>query len=145
MPSPTPVSLPNRRSPTADVIAPDGSEIRMLIDERNLARGASMVEVLLSDGQVSRPVFHQTVEEIWYILSGAGHVWRCPPEEPFPDKIPAITVAAGDALAIPTGWSFQFSADTDGELRFLCVTFPPWPGPDEAHPARFGGLGAPTV
>ena len=143
---PTPSIPPlSHRSPDVDVIAPDGSEIRLLVDERHLAWGASMVEVLLPAGQVSRPVYHQTVEEIWYVLSGVGQVWRCPPEEPGPDKMPAILVAPGDALAIPTGWSFQFSAEASSELRFLCLTFPPWPGPDEAQPASFGGLGEPTV
>ena len=128
-----------------DVAAPDGSEIRLLIDDRHLARGASMVEVTLPAGQVSRPVYHQTVEEIWYILEGSGRVWRCPPDAPDPVEVPAASVGPGDALVIPTGWSFQFSAAESEDLRFLCITMPPWPGGDEALPAEYGGLGAPTV
>lgn len=104
-----------------------------------------MVEVVLPAGQVSRPVYHQTVEEIWYVLAGAGQVWRCPPDVVDPASVPPLPVSPGDALVIPTGWSFQFSADVAGELRFLCLTLPPWPGPDEAQPATTGGLGAPTV
>ena len=135
----------SRRSETPDVTAPDGSEIRLLIDERHQARGASMVEVTLPAGQVSRPVYHRTVEEVWYILEGTGHVWRCPPDAPDPSEISEVAVSPGDALVIPTGWSFQFSAGKSEAFRFLCMTLPPWPGEDEALPADYGGLGEPTV
>ncbi len=128
-----------------DVIAPDGSEIRLLIDHRHAAVGASVVEVTLPAGQVSRPVYHRTVEEVWYILEGTGKVWRCPPAADESLLVPALPVAPGDALVIPVGWMFQFSADESGNLRFLCVTMPPWPGNDEAQPAGSGGLGSPTV
>ena len=128
-----------------DVTAPDGSEIRLLIDQRHAAEGASMVEVTLPAGQVSRPVYHRTVEEVWYVLQGAGQVWRCPPGAAEPLLVPALYVELGDALVIPAGWMFQFSADESGDLRFLCLTMPPWPGNDEAQPAGAGGLGSPTV
>ncbi|MDE2937761.1 MAG: cupin domain-containing protein [Chloroflexota bacterium] len=133
------------RSTDPDAIAPDGSEIRLLIDHRHAAVGASMVEVTLPAGQVSRPVFHRTVEEVWYILQGNGQVWRCPTGIEEPSLVSAISVEPGDALVIPTGWMFQFSANESGSLRFLCVTMPPWPGDDEAQPASVGGLGPPTV
>ena len=135
-----PVPPVSRRSPKPDATAPDGSEIRLLIDQRHQATRASMCEVTLGAGQVSRPVWHQTVEEIWYVLEGRGQVWRCPPEAD-PASVTAVGVGPGDALAIPTGWRFQFSADKDAPLRFLCYTSPPWPGPEEAHPAERGGLG----
>ena len=144
-PADTTIPQPSRRPPVADTMAPDGSEIRLLIDERHQARGASMVEVVLPAGQVSKPVYHRTVEEIWYILGGNGQVWRCPPGTDSPADVVPMPVSSGDALVIPTGWSFQFSAEESAALRFLCVTLPPWPGNDEAQPAEFGGLGAPTV
>ena len=134
-----------RRAPDADVIAPDGSQIRLLIDDRHAAKGASMVEVTLPAGQISRPVFHLTVEEVWHVLAGVGQVWRCPPEVSQPENVPALPVSAGDSLVIPVGWSFQFSAGDASDLRFLCLTMPPWPGDEEAQPAQFGGLGAATV
>ena len=140
-----PVPAPGRRNTAPDVIAPDGSEIRLLVDQRHLAVGASMVEVVLPAGQVSRPVYHRTVEEIWYILEGNGLVWRCPEGVEAGRDPPPLAVEPGDALVIPTGWRFQFSAGPSGPLRFLCVTMPPWPGDDEALPAEYGGLGAPTV
>lgn len=139
-----PIPPIGRRASQPDTTAPDGSEIRFLIDQRHQASRASVVEVTLPAGQVSRPVWHQTVEEVWYILEGQGQVWRCPPDED-PSTINPVTVAPGDALTIPTGWRFQFSASEDGPMRFLCVTMPPWPGEDEAQPADYGGLGPATV
>lgn len=133
-----------RRSGQPDAIAPDGSEIRLLIDQRHQARGASMVEVTLAAGQVSRPVWHQTVEEVWYILEGQGQVWRCPPDAE-PCAVKPVPVRTGDALVIPTTWRFQFSASEKGALRFLCLTMPPWPGAEEAQPGDVGGLGPATV
>ena len=133
-----------RRGLEPDATAPDGSEIRLLLDERHHAQKASMVEVTLAAGQVSRSVRHREVEEMWYVLEGHGQVWRCPPDAD-PKSASPLSVAPGDALSIPTGWSFQFSAARDTALRFLCVTIPPWPGEEEAVPVPGGGLGPPTV
>ena len=133
-----------RRSEQPDVTAPDGSEIRLLVDGRHLATKSSMVEVGLPAGEVSRPVYHRSVEEIWYILEGAGHVWRCPPDADA-ESVEPLAVSAGDALVIPTGWRFQFAAGPEAALRFLCHTTPPWPGEDEAVAAEAGGLGEATV
>ena len=55
-----------------DVLAPDGSEIRLLAQT---GRG-SMVHCTLPPGRVSVAVAHRTVEEVWYCLEGAGQVWR---------------------------------------------------------------------
>ena len=140
----TPQLLVGRRNPGPDTYAPDGSEVRFLIDQRHAARRASLVEVTLPPGQVSRPVWHRTVEEIWYVLEGHGQVWRCPPTAK-PAWEGPVAVSSGDALVIPTGWRFQFRADDTEPLRFLCYTSPPWPGPDEAQPAEGGGLGEGTV
>lgn len=136
--------ITGRRSPILDGTAPDGSEIRLLVDRRHWAQQASLVEVTLPAGRVSRPVWHRRVEEVWYILEGRGQVWRCPPGAG-PDTATAVLVEPGDALVIPAQWRFQFSAEKDAPLRFLCYTSPPWPGPEEAQPAESGGLGEPTV
>jgi mannose-6-phosphate isomerase-like protein (cupin superfamily) len=133
-----------------DTIAPDGSEIRLLInagDAPEGARQASFCEVTLPAGQVSRPVWHRTVEEIWYVLAGHGDVWRCPPDLSPAEAaaLPSVSVAPGDALVIPAGWRFQFRAAAAAPLRFLCYTSPPWPGTDEAQPADTGALGPSTV
>ncbi len=145
-----PLLPPSRRAAQPDATAPDGSEIRLLADQRHAATKSSMVEVVLPAGQISRPVYHRTVEEIWYILEGEGQVWRCPPDAASvgPEPVegpPPQPVSPGDALVIPTGWRFQFAAGPNAPLRFLCHTTPPWPGEDEAVAAERGGLGAATV
>lgn len=121
-----------------DAIAPDGSEVYRLVDD---AERASLVEIRLAAGGVSRPVRHRTVEEIWLITAGRGRVWRRPPGE----RGTVISVGPGDGLRIPTGWDFQFAADEGAELRFGCFTSPPWPGAREAQPVESGGLGPPKV
>ena len=135
--------IANRRAEPDDT-APDGSEIRLLIGEPHGATKAGLAEAFLGPAQVSRPVWHKTVEEIWYVLEGAGQVWRCPPDVD-PATVPPVAVYAGDALTIPTKWFFQFASRKDAPLRFLCYTAPPWPGPSEAQPAPVGGLGSPVI
>jgi len=116
-----------------DAIAPDGAEIYF----RELgAKRASLVEVVLGPGGVSRPEQHRTVEEIWYFLAGMGEVWIGGRTE---------RVTEGSTVVIPTGVPFQFRTLGDAPLRFLCFTSPPWPGDDEAFPVGEGGLGVPTV
>ena len=122
-----------------DAIAPDGSEIYFRVGD---AKCASLVEVVLRPGGVSRPVRHQTVEEIWYFLGGEGEVWRRRPDEAAGQT---VTVTEGANVVIPTSWSFQFRCTGSEPLRFLCFTTPPWPGDDEAVPVAAGGLGEPTV
>ena len=141
---PTRIPPVARRSASADTVAPDGSEIRLLVGADQAATLASLCEVTLPAGHVSRPVWHRHVEEIWYVLSGRGLVWRCPPGVD-PESVDPVEVEPGAALTIPTGWRFQFRAGASADLRFLCFTCPPWPGPDEAQPAERGGLGVPTV
>ncbi len=144
-PADNPPPLPlSRRAGRPDATAPDGSEIRLLADGRHAASKSSLVEVTLPAGQISRPVYHRTVEEIWYILEGNGQVWRSPPGAGAASA-PPQPVSPGDALVIPTGWRFQFAAGPGAPLRFLCHTTPPWPGEDEAILADPGGLGPATV
>ena len=135
---------PGRGGVQPDATAPDGSGIRLLIDDRHGATRGSLVVVTLPAGQVSRPVWHRTVEEVWYVLEGRGRVWRCPAGAPA-ESAPPVDVSPGDALAIPTGWRSQFSSAPETPLRFLCFTTPPWPGADEAVLSEDGGLGQATV
>ena len=107
-----------------DTLAPDGSEIRLL---SSTDRG-SMVHCTLNPGEVSLPVAHRTVEEVWYFLEGTGQVWR-----KFGDEERVVDVAPGVSLSIPVGAHFQFRTTGDDPLRILIVTMPPWPGEDEAY------------
>ena len=130
-----------RRRVAYDDIAPDGSEIRFLVGPAEAATKAGLCEVTLPAGEVSQPVWHHTVEEIWYVLDGDGEVWRSQPDQT--DAVP-VKVSPGDALVIPTGSYFQFAASKTAPLRFLCYTSPPWSGASDAKPAPRGGLGKPT-
>src|SRR5438874_13349187 len=83
----------------ADVIATDGSEVRVLCAT---ARG-SMARFTLLPGMVSRAVAHRTIEEIWYVTRGRGRMWRQR------DGREEITdIAAGISVTIPLGTHFQF-------------------------------------
>lgn len=114
----------NRLAKDYDTLAPDGSEIRLL---SSTSRG-SMVHCTLNPGEVSMPVAHRTVEEVWYFLEGTGQVWRR-----FGDEERVVDVAPGVSLSIPVGAHFQFRTTGQSPLRFLIFTIPPWPGEDEAY------------
>ena len=113
-----------RLAKDCDTLAPDGSEIRLL---SSASRG-SMVHCTLNPGEVSLPVAHRTVDEVWYFLEGTGQLWR-----KYGDEERVVDVAPGVSLSIPVGAHFQFKTTGDVPLRFLIVTMPPWPGEDEAY------------
>ena len=108
----------------ADVIAPDGCEVRILAQT---PRG-SMAHFTLGPGQVSRAVAHRTVEEVWYFLSGRGRMWRRLAE--WED---IVEVGPGVSLSIPLGTHFQLRNEGTAPLAAVAVTMPPWPGDDEAY------------
>ncbi len=108
-----------------DVLAPDGSEIRLLVAT---SRG-SMVHGMLHPGQVSRAIVHRQVEEVWYVTSGQGEVWR-----KLGDDEQVVRVGPGSALTIPVGAHFQFRTIGTEPFCFVMCTMPPWPGAHEANP-----------
>jgi mannose-6-phosphate isomerase-like protein (cupin superfamily) len=107
-----------------DAVAPDGSEVRVLLQ---LGQG-SMAHFELGAGQVSRPVAHHSVDEIWYVLHGRGQMWRRQAQ-----RQETVPLRAGTCVSIPAGTHFQFRADRSGPLAAIGVTMPPWPGADEAY------------
>lgn len=107
-----------------DVLAPDGSEIRILT---RLERG-SMVHGRLPAGRVSLAVAHYSVEELWYFTAGKGEIWR-----KLDDDEHVTTVQPGTSVTIPVGAHFQFRNTGDTPLEFVLVTMPPWPGMAEAY------------
>ncbi|HTP82326.1 MAG TPA: cupin domain-containing protein [Alphaproteobacteria bacterium] len=117
-----------------DVIAPDGSEVRILC---GLPRGG-MALFTLPPNAVARGVVHRTVEEIWYFASGRGRMWRAQD-----DHQEIVEVGPGVSISIPVGTRFQFRCDGAEPLVAVGVTMPPWPGEGEAQPAA--GPWAPTV
>jgi mannose-6-phosphate isomerase-like protein (cupin superfamily) len=107
----------------ADVIAPDGCEVRILA---RTPRG-SMAHFTLGPGQTARAVAHRTVEEVWYFLAGQGRMWRR-----FGEREEIVDVVPGLSLSIPLGTCFQLRNDGEAPLAAVAVTMPPWPGDDEA-------------
>lgn len=110
--------------PTDFVRAPDGSEVRPLLET---TRGG-MSHCTLPPRATSRAVKHRTIEEIWYVVGGQGQVWR---RHGTVEEV--VTVAPGTCLSIPTGAHFQFRSTGPGPLELVIATMPPWPGMDEAE------------
>lgn len=107
-----------------DAAAPDGSDVRLLL---RLA-GGSMAHFELAAGRTSVCVVHRTVEEIWYILSGLGEMWR-----QLGDQQHVVELQAGLCITIPLGTRFQFRSLGPGPLAAVAITMPPWPGEGEAQ------------
>jgi mannose-6-phosphate isomerase-like protein (cupin superfamily) len=110
-----------------DAIAPDGSEVRALC---GLPRG-SLAVFSLPPKAVSKAVAHHTVEELWYIVSGRGRMWRKLGREE-----ETVEIGPGVSVSIPLGTHFQFRCDGLEPLTVLGATMPPWPGADEAYPVE---------
>ena len=123
-----------RLSKEPDVIAPDGSNVRILLE----LKGGGMAHFELPPGETPIAVTHRTIEEIWYIINGQGEMWRKQGErEEF------IPLEPGVALTIPQGTHFQFRALNGESLTAIAITMPPWPGDDEAYHVE--GKWEPTV
>jgi mannose-6-phosphate isomerase-like protein (cupin superfamily) len=110
-------------NPECDVLAPDGSEVRLLAATQ---RG-SMAHFKLHPGQTSKAMRHLTVEELWYVSAGKGEMWRS--QDGRDDVTP---LSPGVSISIPVGASFQFRCVGDQAFEAIAVTMPPWPGADEA-------------
>lgn len=122
--------LPAQRT----VVAPDGSDVRVLLG----LDGGGMAHFSLAPGRVSGAVRHRTVEEIWYVLSGQGEMWR---RQGAQEEI--LVLEPGVCLTIPLGTHFQFRATGAQSLCAVAVTMPPWPGEGEAVPVE--GPWAPSL
>jgi mannose-6-phosphate isomerase-like protein (cupin superfamily) len=107
----------------ARVVAPDGALVQVLLG----LHGGSMAVFELAPGQVSAAVTHRSVEELWFVLSGHGEMWR---KDATAEAV--VAMEPGLCLSIPLGTAFQFRCLGDGALRAVAVTLPPWAGPDEA-------------
>jgi mannose-6-phosphate isomerase-like protein (cupin superfamily) len=107
-----------------DAVAPDGSDVRILLR----LPGGSMAHFELAAGRTARAVAHRTVDEIWYVVSGRGEMWRR-----HGDRQETVSLESGTCLSIPVGTHFQFRATGAEPLTAVAVTMPPWPGEDEAY------------
>jgi mannose-6-phosphate isomerase-like protein (cupin superfamily) len=119
------MSFETTRSGAApDVIAPDGSEVRVLC---RVARG-SMATFSLPAHRVTKAVAHRSVNELWYVAAGRGRIWR-----QLAGHEEIVELVPGTSLSIPLGTHFQFRCDGDETLVVIGTTMPPWPGADEAY------------
>ena len=107
-----------------DVIAPDGSEVRILA----ISPRGSMAQFLLPAGKISIAVAHRTVEELWVFTLGQGQLWRKN------NNFETIeTIVPGLSISILPDTHFQFRNDGDEPLIAFGTTMLPWPGADEAY------------
>lgn len=103
--------------------SPAGAEVRVLMNNEH----GGMAHCTLKDKKISKAVQHRTVSELWHVLSGKGAIWRKQ------DNKESVTVLEpGISINIPVGTRFQYRSD-NGDLVFICVTMPPWPGQDEVN------------
>lgn len=110
-----------RMAAAADCVAPDGSEIRLLVHGE---RG-SLAHCRLAAGATTFAVQHRSVEELWFVIGGAGEIRRG-----YPEGARIDTLEPGVSVRIPTSIPFQFRAHSD--LEIVLATMPPWPGDSEA-------------
>jgi mannose-6-phosphate isomerase-like protein (cupin superfamily) len=104
-----------------DAVAPDGSDVRVLIG----GRGGTMAHFSLAPGETSVAVAHRTLEELWYFTDGRGEMWR---QSESTGETCCVDVEAGCAISIPASTHFQFRSLGPEPLRAVAVTMPPWPG-----------------
>jgi mannose-6-phosphate isomerase-like protein (cupin superfamily) len=118
----------------ADARSPAGADIRFLMDGKT----GDMIHSTVPPHQTNRATVHATVSEFWYVLEGHGEIWRDDGEE---SNIAVLV--PGTSIDIPVGTAFQYRNVSTAELKFICVTMPPWPGDSEATFVK--GMWPPTV
>ncbi len=123
----TPAWQTARVARDADLLAPDGSQIRLLV----LTERGSMVHCTLAPGQITRAVRHRTVDEVWFCLAGSGQLWRRSS-----NTSEIVDLAPAMAISLPVGTEFQFRTVGDDPLEVVITTMPPWPGEQEAVPVQ---------
>ena len=117
-----------------DAKSPAGADVRSLMDSET----GGMIHSTVPPHQINRAVVHATVSEFWYVLEGHGEIWRDDGKEG------SITVLVpGTSIDIPVGTAFQYRNVSDGELKFICIAMPPWPGESEATHVQ--GIWQPTI
>jgi mannose-6-phosphate isomerase-like protein (cupin superfamily) len=106
------------RNRSAPFTTKDGSTIRSLLDRTNSsAAHQSLAEATVPPGGATAPHRHPKSEEIYYILSGHGHI-RLGDE--------GRDVAPLDAILIPPGTLHSIANTGSEPLVFLCCCAPPY-------------------
>jgi len=114
--------------------SPAGADVRFLMDGET----GTMIHSTVLPHLVNKAVVHATVSEFWYVLEGHGEIWRDDGvESRITDLVP------GTSIDIPVGTAFKYRNVSDVDLKFICVTMPPWPGDTEA--SYIEGKWQPTI
>jgi mannose-6-phosphate isomerase-like protein (cupin superfamily) len=114
--------------------SPAGADIRYLMDSDQ----GNMIHSTVPAHQINRATVHATVSEFWYVLEGHGEIWRDNGvERNLTDLVPGISIN------IPAGTAFQYRNVSNVDLKFICITMPPWPGDSEATFVK--GIWQPTI
>lgn len=108
---------------TADAKSPAGADIRFIMDGTT----GNMIHASVPSHQINRATIHSTVSEFWYVLEGHGEIWR---SDGTSEKVTELL--AGTSIDIPVGTAFQYRNVGESDLKFICISMPPWPGDDEA-------------
>ena len=87
-----------------------------------------MARFELAAHAVSTRVRHPGADELWFVESGQGEIWRCAAGIESTDPL-----SAGLCVDIPRGVAFQFRAGASG-LSIIAVTMPAWSGDHDAEP-----------
>lgn len=106
-----------------DAKSPAGADIRFIMDGAT----GNMIHSTVKPNQINRATIHATVSEFWYILDGTGEIWR---KDETGEKVTRLE--AGTSIDIPVGTGFQYRCVGDANLKFICISMPPWPGDHEA-------------
>jgi mannose-6-phosphate isomerase-like protein (cupin superfamily) len=124
------VTLPTQ----PDAKSPAGADIRYLMDSDL----GGMIHSTVPPHQINRATVHATVSEFWYVLEGHGEIWRDDGAESG-----TTVLVPGTSIDIPVGTKFQYRNVSDVDLKFICITMPPWPGASEATYVK--GIWEPTI
>jgi mannose-6-phosphate isomerase-like protein (cupin superfamily) len=113
----------------ADKKSPAGADVRFIMDGTT----GGMIHSTVPPYQINKPVVHATVSEFWYVLEGHGEIWRDNGSESN-----VSTLVPGTSIDIPQGTSFQYRNVSGDDLKFICITMPPWPSDSEATYIKCG-------
>ncbi len=97
-----------------------------------------MIHSTVPMGQINRATIHASVSEFWYVLEGVGEIWR---KDATTERV--VRLEAGISIDIPLGTAFQYRNIGDADLKFICISMPPWPGDTEA--THVDGIWSPTI
>lgn len=107
----------------ADGKSPAGADIRFIMDGTT----GDMIHSTVPPYQINNATVHATVSEFWYVLEGHGEIWRNNGTDSGVSQL-----VPGTSIDIPVGTRFQYRNVSEVDLKFICITMPPWPGASEA-------------